>query len=91
VSEAEFALQGAREALVQTRNQVHSFDPAALEKVADEGTATATEAARVGQAALVELGSRRWLALIPLGVIGMLGVLLYRKIRTLDDAAPPST
>jgi hypothetical protein len=91
VSEAEFALQGAREALVQTRNQVHAFDPAALEKVADEGTATATGATRVGQAALVELASRRWLALIPLGVIGVFGVLLYRKIRTLDDAGPPST
>jgi hypothetical protein len=83
VSEAEFAVQGAREALVQTRNQVHAFDPAVVEKVADAGTATAAAAERDGRAALVELANRRWMALIPLGMIGLVGVLLYRKIRQL--------
>ena len=85
VSEARFALQGAREALVQSRNQVHAFDPAALEKVALPGTLVAVDAERTGQAALVELGGRRWMATIPLGMIAVVGVLLYRKIRSLDD------
>lgn len=89
VSEAEFALLSAREALVQTRNQVHAFDPAALERVASAGTETAAGAARTGQAALVEFANRRWMALIPLGMIGIVAVLLYRKIRTLDENARP--
>jgi predicted CXXCH cytochrome family protein len=90
VSEPEFALQGARESLVQTRNQVHAFDPAALEKVASAGTETAAAAGRAGQAALVEFANRRWMALIPLGAIALVGVLLYRKIRALQEEDPPS-
>ncbi len=89
IGEAEFALQGAREALVQTRNHIHTCDPAAVEKVATPGTDTATTVERTAQAALVELGNRRWLAMIPLGMIVVVAVLLYRKISTLDPDTPP--
>jgi predicted CXXCH cytochrome family protein len=90
VSEAEFALQDAREVLVHTRTAVHAFDPAALEKVASAGTEKASTAGKTAAAALVELGDRRWMAIIPLGMIAIVGVLLYRKIRTLDDDRPPA-
>jgi predicted CXXCH cytochrome family protein len=84
VSEAEFQLRDAHEALVQSRNQVHSFDPVTLEKVADAGTATATAAERAGEAALVERTNRRRMAFIPLAAIAFVGVLLYRKMKSLE-------
>jgi hypothetical protein len=37
----------------------------------------------VGQGALAELRSRRWLAIIPLGMIALVATLLYVKIRRL--------
>lgn len=84
VSEAEFALQSAREALVHSRNQAHAFDAAALAKVAATGAETAAQAGQAGEAALVELRNRRWMATIPLGMIAIVAALLYRKIRALD-------
>ncbi len=88
VSEAEFTLQEAREALVQTRNQVHTVDPASLEKVAGPGVDTATVVERTANGALVELANRRWLAIIPLAIIAIVSGLLYRKIRALDAEEP---
>jgi predicted CXXCH cytochrome family protein len=84
VSEAEAALQSAREDLVKTRTQVHAFDPASLVQIADAGVQTATAAAHIGEAALVELRNRRWMALIPLSLIALVGALLYRKLRELS-------
>jgi predicted CXXCH cytochrome family protein len=92
MGEEEVALQTAREALIQTRNQVHAFDPAKVEKAAGEATATAQGVEQRALAALVELGNRRWLATIPLGMIALVGVLLYAKIRALDrELRPPSS
>jgi predicted CXXCH cytochrome family protein len=91
VSEAEFDLQEVREALVQARNQVHSFDPAALEKVASAGVEKATAAERVGEAALAEHTNRRWTALVPLAAIVLVAGLLYLKIRSLDEEAGPGS
>jgi hypothetical protein len=36
----------------------------------------------------VQLRNRRWMALIPLATIALAGVLVYRKIRDLDE--PPT-
>ena len=92
MGEEDVALQSAREALIQTRNQVHAFDPAAVEKAANEATATARDVEKKARAAVVELGNRRWLATIPLGMIALVGVLLYAKIRALDrERQPPSS
>ena len=91
MGEEEVALQTAREALIQTRNQVHAFDAAAVEKGAGEATATAEGVDARARAALVEFGNRRWLATIPLGMIALVGVLLYAKIRALDRERPPSS
>jgi hypothetical protein len=91
VGEAEFTLQEAREALVQTRNLVHTSDPTAVDKVAGAGTDTAAAVERVAQDALVELANRRWLAIIPLAVIAIVAGLLYWKVRTLDgDPVSPT-
>jgi predicted CXXCH cytochrome family protein len=85
MSEHEFALQAAREALVHTRNQVHAADPSSLETAAAPGLEAARGVASAAAAALVEFRNRRWMALIPLGMIALVGVLLYRKIRSLDE------
>jgi predicted CXXCH cytochrome family protein len=85
VSEAEFTVRNAREALVQSRNQVHAFDPGALEKVAAAGTATAAAAEQAGEAALAEQVNRRRMALIPLAAIALVGFLLYLRLKRLDD------
>jgi predicted CXXCH cytochrome family protein len=89
VGEEEVALQSAREALIQTRNQVHAFDVAALEKAMRQGTATAQGVEQSARTALVEFGNRRWLATIPLGMIVIVALLLYAKIRALDREEPP--
>jgi predicted CXXCH cytochrome family protein len=89
VGEEDVALQTAREALIQTRNQVHSFDLAGLQKVAGPATTTARGVERNARAALVEFTNRRWLAAIPLGMIALVGVLLYARIRSLDRELPP--
>jgi predicted CXXCH cytochrome family protein len=89
MSEEEFALQTAREALIQTRNQVHAFDAVALEKVTGPGTEAARSIERSARGALVEFTNRRWMAAIPLAMIAIVGVLLYWKIRSLDSEAPP--
>jgi hypothetical protein len=89
MSEEEFALQSANEALIHTRNQVHAFDPASLEKVAGEGLETARSVESRGRAALDEIANRRRLAAIPLGMIAVVALALYRKIRSLDREPPP--
>ncbi|MGH7894469.1 MAG: cytochrome c3 family protein, partial [Candidatus Binatia bacterium] len=81
VSEPRYALQTARESLVATRNQVHSFDPASVEKTAAEGLAVARSSEQAGVAALAELTGRRWMALIPLAMIAFVAALVFAKIR----------
>ena len=85
MSEAEFSLQEAREALVQTRNQVHTVDASLVAKVAGAVTATATGVERTAAAALAELVGRRRLAIVPLGMIAIVAVLVWRKIQTLGE------
>ena len=87
LGEDEIALQTAREALIQTRNQVHAFDVAALEKAAGQGTEAARGVERGARVALADFASRRRLAIIPLAMIALVGALLYLKIRSLDRGA----
>jgi predicted CXXCH cytochrome family protein len=90
MGEEEVALQSAREALIQVRNQVHTFDPVAVQKGANGATATARDVENSARAALVEFGNRRWLATIPLAMIALVGGLLYARIRALDrERRPP--
>lgn len=85
MGEAGFSLQEAREALVQTRNQVHTVDPVVVAKVAGGGTATAAAVERAATEALAELASRRWLAILPLGMIAVFAALVWQKIKSLEE------
>jgi predicted CXXCH cytochrome family protein len=84
VSEADFDLQGAHQALVAARTQVHAADPVALDETIGGGLKIAQSAEQTGRMALVELADRRWMALLPLGMIALVGLLITRKIRELD-------
>jgi nitrate/TMAO reductase-like tetraheme cytochrome c subunit len=89
VSEAEFEFQGARANLVETRTLVHAFDADTLEASAAQGLEVARNAKQAGRAAIAELGSRQLMALLPLGLIGLVAALLYAKIRAVDRDQPP--
>jgi hypothetical protein len=81
--EGNFELTSARDALVQVRNLVHTADAGRVATAAAAGLETAAAVEAVGQGALAELRSRRWLAIIPLGMIALVATLLYVKIRRL--------
>jgi len=86
VSEAQFELQAAREALVNVRNLVHTFEAAPVVGAANQGVAVAQGARGRGLAALAELRDRRWLSIIPLAMIALTCGLLYAKIKRRDRA-----
>jgi len=88
VDDGRTAFQEAREYRVQSRVLVHAFALAPLLKVTTEGTASARRAQQVGEAAMLELQTRRrGLALATLVILAFLGTL-WLKIRRLP---PPSS
>jgi len=84
VGEADFDLQGAREALVAARTQMHAVDPKSLDETITGGLKIASKAEDTGRAALIELANRRWMALLPLGMIVLVAFFIVRKIRDLE-------
>ncbi len=84
VTEAPFQLQKAHEALVQSRNLVHGFAPQPLLDEVAKGEAAAESARADSTAALAEFRRRRRLVFIPLAAFGVVGVLLYLKLREVE-------
>lgn len=83
VSEAEYGLKTAHDALIQARNLVHTAKADRVRDAAESGLRVAKEGEEIGRNALAELRSRKTMALIPLGMIAIVCVLLYMKIRSL--------
>lgn len=83
VGDALFNLNEAAGRRTKARSELHSFDPARVVAVSEEGMELARKAAQEGQAALDELDFRRQGLVISLVVIAVLGIALYIKIRTL--------
>jgi predicted CXXCH cytochrome family protein len=91
VSQAQFDLNGAREALVKTRATVHAFSVEAVKKEAEAGLAIGAQAYGRGVRALDELQFRRkGLAVSVLIILAVMGGLVL-KIRQLErrPATPP--
>ncbi len=86
VLDAKYLLQEAHQALVKSRNLVHSFDPAQVDKAASVGTKKANTALEEAVAAIQEFGKRRRMLAIPLSLIGVLILLLYLKLRQIEAA-----
>jgi predicted CXXCH cytochrome family protein len=85
VSEAQFGLGAANNAVVQARAAMHAFDVAAVTEVIDEGLGITGEAYGRGMQALEELRFRRTGLAVSVGIIVVLILGLLLRIRQLDQ------
>lgn len=83
VGDQELALNEARSKLVLARTEMHAFDPAALDSVANDGTKILTGVDQAGTRALGELAYRRRGLFVSLAVILLVVAALAFKIRDL--------
>jgi hypothetical protein len=90
VSQAQFDLNGAREALVKARTAIHAFSPAAVKQDVEPGIGIAQKAYARGVHAMGELGFRRKGLGVSLLIIVALIAGLVMKIRHVDRRSAPS-
>jgi hypothetical protein len=90
VSQGQFDLNGAREALVKARTAIHGFDPAAVRQEVGPGIGIAQKAYERGVRAMDELGFRRKGLGVSLVIIVVLIAGLVMKIRQVDRRSIPS-
>jgi uncharacterized membrane protein YcjF (UPF0283 family) len=84
VLDAQYKLHDVRQLLIESRNLVHSFDPARLKSKVDEGVAAANEASSMGEKAIADYYFRRkWVGISTL-IISFLMLLLFLKIRFME-------
>ena len=84
VSQAQFDLNGAREALVKARTAVHAFNPDAVKRETEPGLAIAEKAYARGVRALEDLRFRKGGLGVSLLIIVALIAGLVMKIRQVD-------
>ena len=84
VSQAQFELKGAADALIKARAAVHTASAAAIEKEAQAGLAISAKAYARGTRALEELQFRRKGLAVSLVIIVVLIAGLVLKIRQLE-------
>jgi hypothetical protein len=84
VSQAQFDLNGAKDALVKARAAVHAFQPEAVKREVEPGLAIGAKTYARGLRALEELRfRRRGLAVSVVIILALIGGLVL-KIRQLD-------
>jgi predicted CXXCH cytochrome family protein len=91
VSQAQFDLNGAKDALVKARASVHAFTVDAVKKDVEPGLAVSEKAQARGVRALKELGFRRAGLTISMAIIVALIAGLVLKIREVDRRGGRST
>jgi hypothetical protein len=91
VSQAQFDLNGAREALVKARAAVHAFEVEAVKQAVEPGMGVSAKAYARGVRALDELGFRRKGLVVSVAIILALIVGLVLKIRQADRRPAPET
>jgi len=84
ISEAKFKLREARQARLQSRTMVHSFDEQQFRDIVVQGLAVASVVAEEGQMAVDQFYFRRWGLGISTLVISMLALSLYFYIRRIE-------
>ena len=85
VSEEQYAYRDeVRPQLIKVRTETHLGDPGAVVRAADEGIKAATASETSARATVAEAESRRRNLLLPLGLIILLMILLYAKLRQLE-------
>jgi hypothetical protein len=83
VGDQELALNEARSKLVLARTEVHTFDPAVLDAVVNDGTKILAGVDQAGSKALDELAYRRRGLFLSLGLILIVVLALVLKVRDL--------
>jgi hypothetical protein len=89
VSQAQFDLNGAREALVKARAAVHAFEVEAVKQEVEPGMGVSAKAHARGVRALDELGFRRKGLVVSVAIILALIGGLVLKIRQADRRPAP--
>jgi len=84
VSSARLELADANEALIKARVSVHTFDPAEVEKLADQGAGISNKVRAAGVAALEERDRRRKGLGVSLIFVVMAIAGLYLRIRHME-------
>ena len=85
LAQAEFALNDVSAAITKARVTVHGISLEAMFAVTNPGDSLAALALDLGRGGLAELASRRSNFLILLGIILIVGVALYFKIKEVDE------
>ncbi|NIT02454.1 MAG: hypothetical protein GTO09_10010 [Candidatus Latescibacteria bacterium] len=84
VLDAEYRLKDVRQALIEARTMVHSFDAGMVKDKVDAGLEAAKEAVRLGEKAIANYYFRRkWLGFSTL-ILSFLVLMLIFKIREVD-------
>ena len=84
VSDQELALAEVRTKLTQARTEIHTFDPAAVDQIVNEGMTALIAVGQAGNQALADLQYRRRGLFISLVAILLVVVGLFLKIRELN-------
>lgn len=84
VDEAKFALNDARQAIIQAHTLVHSFDDLTVQTKVDSGLTILASVTGTANEKLEESAFRRWGLLISTLIISFVAVLLYLKIRQIE-------
>jgi predicted CXXCH cytochrome family protein len=91
VGDAKFKLRSVRQAWLESRTVVHSFDVNRFQKVADQGLAAALEVRREAGDAIGEYYYRRIGLGIATLILTVLAVALYLYIRRLERKPHPTS
>ncbi len=86
VSDTKFYLDEAKNSLTKSRTYIHTFSKEAVEETTKGGIASAEKAKDKGKKTISEFNFRRkWLAAV-IGIIILLTVALYLKVRGMEKA-----
>jgi len=87
VSRPKFELREATDALTHARVLIHTSSPQEVDKIATPGLDVAAKTYQAGVAALAELSFRRKGLVVSLFFIVFLAVLVYLKVRQIEQSA----
>ncbi|MDR7402255.1 MAG: cytochrome c3 family protein [Armatimonadota bacterium] len=87
VTDAQLDISEAETQVIRARAVTHTSSPEQLRSPIDAGTAAAERARRAGEAALAELAFRRRGLAVSLGVMAVVVVSLWLKLRQLERAS----
>ena len=93
VTDVQFRWEAARQKLFEARTMIHRFDPDTLDAVAHDGLEQAGAVRVDARKALAAYAFRRRGLLVSTGLITLLAVALWLKIREIESrkvAAPPA-